>query len=1086
MAEPRLDENIRAAIDQYVKSDLYDGGARSTSLPIIVQALNEKKAQLLDIVIHLEPALGNSSDPTGRRLSVRLLSDCLNGTPQIKLNFKHVETFAQFFLGKFSDWQCVEGAVGGILVLLRHHGPVLKTLKDENDVPLVVNVTRQLLKEVHTPSHTQPVRKTVLDVIGLLLDDWSVEISQLGEELGDGFIAAVDEERDPRNLLMSFSIIARVLEKCGAICIRDETLNSAFEILNSYFPITFTPPKDDKFGITADDLKEGLNRAFGSTPRLAPLVVPFLLDTAKDISGSEEDTINQALASLASCFELYGPELTQEHLKDVLATARDQVCRTENPCAAEFATCVRRTLVVALKDVPGGLTPHWLSRDIYPAVAKLAEDAARGEASLSSTGARHLLLAIASAHRVLLQRVWTSTMSLLCPSSSESAEAAEPLQQDALSFVLNLSRLAESPTGPSLKLGSDRFKLALNAVLATLGNLQPGASLGGADTGLPKQSAMVVIAELVGCLCRLAGESESGDGFKALCLTLFDGAGGGSWEAWRRELESASADDVQVVALIAAIAGVVAAQPLRALDVAPMLLSDLRAGSAAPLWLACALPGLTSAAALSLAQASTCDRSAGLDEDDDEEVDPAKAAAEAKQAGEISGTLLARCAKCVRLGAAWNLSDAAIAVKEVTDAFEKTGASAVAQSWAASQLAIAMELPQKLPDLSKVHGACQFIRVLDRCLPPPEAQRLRKQIFDFASAVKAEQEGLSCLALVPGVLPAAAQDDWAMCKGALAVVQTCMSKVEFEEFERVALEALEALVEACPSGEVESLLTHLRETFGESLNSVSGAAADPFAGRGAVLCWAAAAAGLWRREGFSDQAAAFLEALLTALEKEGPITRFVPLAFQVLMPPQVTSSDGPSQPRLPPLALQRLSRTTLPSLVAKAKAAPDVAAVRDAALRSAVTLLAALPKEVACADCSDDLRWCVLVGLKGLMEQVGAAAQDLVEPSAVVFATQLLQVLIRALLREAAWVDEDLHSVVLPLATISTAHRVPLVRLACLQALTIIVNQSYGLLTPFKKQIEAATKGAIEDRRREVRLAAVCCLNAWHCGASKD
>lgn len=35
-------------------------------------------------------------------------------------------------------------------------------------------------------------------------------------------------------------------------------LQSLFDITFCYFPITFTPPPDDPYGITADDLKDSL------------------------------------------------------------------------------------------------------------------------------------------------------------------------------------------------------------------------------------------------------------------------------------------------------------------------------------------------------------------------------------------------------------------------------------------------------------------------------------------------------------------------------------------------------------------------------------------------------------------------------------------------------------------------------------------------------------------------------------------------------------------------------------------------------------------------------------------------------------
>merc|ERR1712083_640142 len=97
-------------------------------------------------------------------------------------------------------------------------------------------------------------------------------------------------------------------------------------------------------------------------------------------------------------------------------------------------------------------------------------------------------------------------------------------------------------------------------------------------------------------------------------------------------------------------------------------------------------------------------------------------------------------------------------------------------------------------------------------------------------------------------------------------------------------------------------------------------------------------------------------------------------------------------------------------------------------------------------------------------------------------AAQVLQLLVRELNRGAPWIEDDLNAVVLPLTRIGTKYHVPLARIGCLQSLFLLVQQSHGHLVPFGKQILACTKRAVDDRCREVRLFAVACMNAWHCG----
>lgn len=51
-----------------------------------------------------------------------------------------------------------------------------------------------------------------------------------------------------------------------------------FDSVFCYFPITFRPPPDDPYGITAQDLKTRLRACIASTPLFARYAFPALLD----------------------------------------------------------------------------------------------------------------------------------------------------------------------------------------------------------------------------------------------------------------------------------------------------------------------------------------------------------------------------------------------------------------------------------------------------------------------------------------------------------------------------------------------------------------------------------------------------------------------------------------------------------------------------------------------------------------------------------------------------------------------------------------------------------------------------------------
>ncbi|CAE7383012.1 unnamed protein product [Symbiodinium sp. CCMP2456] len=388
-------------------------------------------------------------------------------------------------------------------------------------------------------------------------------------------------------------------------------------------------------------------------------------------------------------------------------------------------------------------------------------------------------------------------------------------------------------------------------------------------------------------------------------------------------------------------------------------------------WLAYVLPKLLAYTALSLANA--------------------KEAQPEQQAGaeELSCKLLQRAATIFKQHGSGHF--------EVLGAFADALDGPGDFSWASGQLAKALGLPDTLPELveglstdleagtlpavdivlGRAEASRRFMRVLCHHLPEQQASAVQRRLLESV-ALSSCNVLSNCIALVPGVLPQAAESSWSFCRKTMPAVCRCASGadpdlVNSQAAEVLALQALESLVESCPDEEVSALLQNFRDTFGPLLRGRGQSSAGERASRGAATCWASATAALLRRRGTcSEQAGSFLEALLLALDEEAPVGPYVPEAFRVLAPVKVDSSK-PGRDALPPIALQQLSRTVLPSLVSRAKALGGAAWTRRAALESAVALLASLSVEVACGDCSDDLRWCALTGLKRLKESAAAA-----------------------------------------------------------------------------------------------------------------
>eukprot|EP01059_Diplonema_ambulator_P030391 TRINITY_DN5194_c0_g1_i1.p1 TRINITY_DN5194_c0_g1~~TRINITY_DN5194_c0_g1_i1.p1 ORF type:complete len:871 (+),score=300.64 TRINITY_DN5194_c0_g1_i1:45-2657(+) len=121
----------------------------------------------------------------------------------------------------------------------------------------------------------------------------------------NSFIRAIDGERDPRCLLLTFAMHSKVTAKLGREGIGSEDpslLEEMFDVVSCYFPISYTAPKKEKNPVSTDDLKQGvLNCCTHSC--YSDFAIPFALDKLSSPLG---DTKQDALQMICECCANYG------------------------------------------------------------------------------------------------------------------------------------------------------------------------------------------------------------------------------------------------------------------------------------------------------------------------------------------------------------------------------------------------------------------------------------------------------------------------------------------------------------------------------------------------------------------------------------------------------------------------------------------------------------------------------------------------------------------------------------------------------------------------------------------------------------
>jgi DNA repair/transcription protein MET18/MMS19 len=73
----------------------------------------------------------------------------------------------------------------------------------------------------------------------------------MGDDFLVGYCQLVTGEKDPRNLRIAFTIDRVILVEFDIA----NKVEDLFDITFCYFPITFTPPPNDPYGISSEELQ---------------------------------------------------------------------------------------------------------------------------------------------------------------------------------------------------------------------------------------------------------------------------------------------------------------------------------------------------------------------------------------------------------------------------------------------------------------------------------------------------------------------------------------------------------------------------------------------------------------------------------------------------------------------------------------------------------------------------------------------------------------------------------------------------------------------------------------------------------------
>ncbi|KAK9448975.1 Dos2-interacting transcription regulator of RNA-Pol-II-domain-containing protein [Limtongia smithiae] len=295
-------------IEQYLLNlDSIPDKAESISKSIAEQIENGN-FRLVQLVENLGAYL--TDDETAIRVkALSCLAATISKLSPTKLNARQVAMLCGFLGDRLDDEGCLMQSAEGLFALSKMQSILPSSVADMFQV---------LSTKVDMQKHAQNVRFIVYQILQNLMEKHVNALKTINQEVVPGLCNLISGEKDPRNLMIVFSLLRTLGEKFDISEFKETVFDASF----CYFPITFRPPADDPYGITSDDLKTSLRASISSSALLAEYAFPSLIEKLASSSiNSKIDTV----VTITACVESYGPVTIGEYWETIYNAVKLEV-----------------------------------------------------------------------------------------------------------------------------------------------------------------------------------------------------------------------------------------------------------------------------------------------------------------------------------------------------------------------------------------------------------------------------------------------------------------------------------------------------------------------------------------------------------------------------------------------------------------------------------------------------------------------------------------------------------------------------------------------------------------------------------------
>ncbi|RLM00708.1 hypothetical protein CFD26_107373 [Aspergillus turcosus] len=283
----------------------------------VAQDVENKSTTLIEVVKSLGEYI-NDEDPILRGKAVSYLTAVIRALPPKYLSRQQIQVLTTFFCDRIEDG----GAVAGLDTLQK---------LDRFNNALAEEVAQAIFERLQDlQSRSQSQRFQVYQLLNELMSNHRAALHKMGDISLVGIVDLMTGEKDPRNLMLVFSILKVVMMEWD-ISNHAETL---FESVYNYFPITFRPPPNDPYGITAQDLKDRLQDCISSTSLFAPYAIPALLDK---LDSTSPNVKKDALNALIACISSYDPDTVSKYSIQIWDVLKFEILNAQEAFLSELS-----------------------------------------------------------------------------------------------------------------------------------------------------------------------------------------------------------------------------------------------------------------------------------------------------------------------------------------------------------------------------------------------------------------------------------------------------------------------------------------------------------------------------------------------------------------------------------------------------------------------------------------------------------------------------------------------------------------------------------------------------------------------------